>query len=60
VVTYAIAGVTIVQQYRFVVTAGGDAEGAVISLGRLTSTSRWLLGQKGSGKLDAYRNARTP
>lgn len=60
VVTYAIGGVTIVQQYRFVIVAGGDADGSVIGLGRLASSNRWLLGQKSSGKLDAYRNARVP
>jgi hypothetical protein len=60
VVNYAISGVTIVQIFRLVVVAGGDADGMVLSLGRLDATNRWLLGQKGSGKLDAYRNARSP
>lgn len=58
VVTYAIAGTTRAQQYRFVVVAGGDADGSVIGMGRLASSNRWLVGQKTSGKLDAYRNAR--
>jgi hypothetical protein len=58
IVSYAISGVTVAQQFRFEVVAGGHVDGNIISLARLDTANRWLVAQKDSGKLDAYRNAR--